>query len=151
MALRASWLPVTWRGNFPHLSPLDREIWLRFLDQQASAWQTFAYDVAVGGQDAPPGITDEPIRRAWKYSTAKRIDAVGQRPEELSLFEVRPDAQASAIGHLLTYLHLFREENPDPRPVRLYLVTDYIADDVRRVATAQRIAVLTYPPPEQRL
>lgn len=150
MPLRISWLPVTWRGNYPHLSPLDREIWLRFLDQQASAWQAFAYDVAVGGQEAPPHITDKNLRDAWRFSTAKRIDVLGQRPGEVSIFEVRPDAQASALGHLLTYQHLYQLDNPSTTPTKLYLVTDNLADDVRSALTAHGITALVYPPPENR-
>ncbi len=147
MAVSYTLLPPTWRGNFPHMAEGDRDIWLRWLDQEGAKWQGFAYDVAVGGQEAPAEVTDPKIRAAWRFNTAKRIDALGAKPGQLCIFEVRSTAGVSAIGALQAYEALFKEEDTSGLPVSKCLVTDFIAPDTRRAAEAQGITVTMLPPP----
>ncbi len=137
--------PPGWRGRFPHMAEGDRPLWLLWMDDHADEWASFAYDVAVGGQDAPANIVDPAMRRAWKFNTAKRIDALGFKADQIGIFEVRPQSGVSAIGALLAYEHLLREALSDVRPVRKYLITDLIAADTQRAAEAQGITVLVYP------
>lgn len=139
-------VPNTWRGNFPHMSDGDRPLWLRYLDDHANEWSQFAYDVAVGGQEAPADVTDAAIRRAWHFNTAKRIDALGVAPGARAIFEIREQAGVGAVGSLVVYRTLLRADFPDLRPLRLILLTDHIAPDTGAAAREQGIEIITYPP-----
>lgn len=139
-------VPAAWRGNFPHMSPGDRPIWLRYLLEHGDEWKTFAYDVAIGGQEAPHHVTDPALRRAWHFNTAKRIDAVGFRDDAVGLFEIREHAGPGAVGAVVVYRTLYPADHPDVRPLRSYLLTDLIAPDTQRAAEAQGITVLVFPP-----
>lgn len=144
-ALDIQWQAPTWRGHFPQLSLEDRLIWGRFLDREAPRYDAFAYDVPVGGLDCDDQDLPEAVRRQWRYCTAKRIDALGLRPDGVTLFEVRYQAGVSAVGALLVYDFLWREHNPALAPPVLRLLTDQIAPDTKRAAEAYRIAVTTLP------
>ncbi len=145
MSLTLRLLPTSWRGHYPHMAAGDRPIWERYLDDHAREWDHFAYDVAVGGLDPPPTVTDEAIRRAWRWNTAKRIDALGFNDGAIGIFEVRPYAQVSALGAVLAYSVLLRAELTDVRPHRLYIVTDSIPADIQFAAEHYGVTVLEFP------
>lgn len=145
MSLDLALLPHTWRGNYPAMSTGDRPLWEAYLTEHGPRYVGIAYNVTVGGAEAPPSIEAQEMRRAWRFNTSKRIDALAFRQDAIHLIEVRVNAGPTAIGSLITYRHLLAEVLADARPVSLLLVTNIIAPDTRRVAEAQGITIYTYP------
>jgi len=131
----------TWTGRPPHMSSQDWAIWQRWHAFRAKDFMGFYYDCAVGeGTKPPEGGTDKQ-RAAWIRITQKRIDAIGIRADAIWIIEVRPSAGSSAMGALLTYDHLLKDDNPFALPIRLALVTDATDNDFRRVLKAYGIQV----------
>lgn len=98
-----SWVPNTFRGNYPHFAKRDAPVWARFLALYGNRYAGFAYDVALGGATLPAVGAPEPERLGWQYSTALKVDACGQAEDGVWLFEVRPEATVSALGAVLSY------------------------------------------------
>ena len=128
-------------GRFPHLLPNEEKIWLRFLQIYGDQFENYRYDVRVGrGVDPGP-------RYEWKWRklaimlTQKRIDVVAERDGEVWIFEVKPDAGLSAIGQVLSYRVLYREQFKEKRPIKLAIVTTRVDDDIREVAKEYGIVV----------
>jgi len=128
-------------GRFPHLLPNEEKIWVRFLQIYGDQFKNYRYDVRVGrGVDPGP-------RYEWKWRklaimlTQKRIDVVAERDGEVWIFEVKPDAGLSAIGQVLSYRVLYREQFKERRPIKLAIVTTRVDDDIREVAKEYGIVV----------
>lgn len=131
--------PPSFRGNFPAMARTDRPIWERWLDKHANeGWEGFAYNLRLGGQQPPPG-TDPQAAKMWRDVTSKRIDALGVKPDSLSIIEVREGAKGSAIGQLLGYAALWAALAIDARPVKLLLVTDSADADTALIAFQQGV------------
>jgi hypothetical protein len=140
--------PVRKVGHYPHMARRDVSLWERFLDAFGGDFDSFAYDVALGGlEPADPGIP-EAERRGWRYATAAKIDAVGFRPDEVWIIEVKPNASFSALGQLLAY-SLLAEREPFTRlPLLAVLVTDNATPDMLYVAGQLGIPVYQVAEPE---
>lgn len=96
-------LPTTFRGNYPHMAKLDAAVWERFLDRMAAGFESFCYDVALGGRRIEGLELSIEEQLGWQYNTALKIDAVGLTPEQAWIIEVRPNATVSALGSALCY------------------------------------------------
>ncbi len=138
-------LPPALLGWYPHMARRDAVIWERYLKREASAWRGFAYDVALGGQlvDDPTG--DPATLKGYQFSTAQRIDVVGDRGTEHWIIEVRHQARVSAIGAAMGYLLLAQRDPWTDLPLIPCVVTDNMSPDVRWVAEQFNVQVLLVP------
>jgi len=129
------------RPKYPHMLPIEVEIWDRFAREHAEEWDRFDYDVHVGSIPELPADTPEHTLRLAEAVMRKRIDAVGWRGNQPYLFEVKPRAGMSALGQLLTYRTLFRRDvQRDPEPF-LRVVTDSLAPDMKEIFNENDVAV----------
>lgn len=140
-------LPVTTRGVFPHLSKHDTSIWSRFLDAYADAFESFAYDVALGGQKVDPQHGGEETRLGWQYSTALKVDVVGFRSDAAWIIEVKPNAGTNAVGAALCYTELARVDVFTDRELVPIVVTDRMSPDVKFAAAELGVLVFELPEP----
>ena len=134
-------LPAEWRGNYPHMAKLDREVWTRFLDRHAAEFSGFAYDVALGGRVIEGLELDEPTKLGWQYNTALKIDAIGFKDEEAWVIEVKPEANVAAFGAALAYTILCEKEQFITQRLIPVIVAEYIHADVAYVC--QQLSVTT--------
>lgn len=132
----------TWSGRPPHMSPEDRGIWERW---RSSAMVTLServyFDVGLTTTEAPLG-TEPNMARMFERVTAQRIDVVLEYPKQWFIVELRHDASSSAIGRLLSYLLLWKQAPPDPRPVSAVLVTDRPAPALTDLARSHDIKLV---------
>jgi len=134
--------PNNFTGIPTHMSTGDFNIWGRW---HAFNWQHFSgfyFDAAVGVGTIPPPGGPEKLRAAWIRLTKKRIDAIGLRADAIWIIEVRATAGSSALGAVLTYLHLLRDDNPFSLPLAGAIITDRADDDSRRVMAAYNITAI---------
>lgn len=106
--------------------------WPSVLDEVLQEW----CNVRVGS-GAP--VTETPgdlpsLHEGWVKNTQKRIDVVALTKSEVWIIELRHAASANAIGRLLMYRDLWAEDPIWVLPVKLYLVTNWEDQDVRRLA-----------------
>jgi|FLYL01.1.fsa_nt_gi hypothetical protein len=113
-----------WRGFYPHMREADRPLWNRFLDRYGEEFEGFEYDVRVGTPSRAAVGMDPQTQAVWEALTQLRIDAVGHKPSEVWLFEVKPYAGISSVGQLLGYRALYVRDRAPVVPVRMGVVTD---------------------------
>jgi hypothetical protein len=139
-------LPASSAGIFTHLSKHDSAIWSRFLDVYADAFQSFAYDVALGGQQVAEQHGDAATRLGWQYSTALKIDVVGFRELDTWVIEVKPNAGTNAVGAALCYVELAQVDKISDLELTPVVVTDRMSPDVK--FCAEQLGVLVFELPE---
>lgn len=124
---------TSYTGIPPHMSAGDYNIWQRYHALYWQQFQGFYYDVAVGKGAIVPPDTPENMARAWTRLTQKRIDVIGIRNTAIWIIEVRDSAGSSALGAILTYLHLLRDDNPFSLPLAGAILTDHADPDFKSV------------------
>lgn len=97
------------------------------------------FDVAVGPWPYIPPKTPEDYARMWARLNQKRIDVVLDFGTFVAIVELRWDASASAIGRLMMYRDLLKDDDPFGKPVQLYLVTNKV--DPLWAPTARSVGV----------
>jgi len=119
-----------WRGNPPHMLAPDIPVWYRFLDAWKHQFITLYYDSLLGG---PLLTTDEDkdrMSRMWRALTSKRTDAIAELQDEMWIIEVALFPEMRAVGQLITYDALWKEDPKIDKPVRKILVAQGIDSDV---------------------
>lgn len=126
----------------PSLTPLDLEVWRRFLFLRPTMFDSFAFQVPVGSGQPLPNSASDADRRAWDKLTAKRIDAVGVNRDGITVIEVKPRGGASALGQVLVYRDLYIQKIKPAQPVAALVVCNYIDEDVRLSALRYNVSFL---------
>jgi hypothetical protein len=134
---------ITWRGTPEQMLFSDVPLWHRFLDRYAYEFERFYYNVRVGGPDVSKIEGDEQLKRMWYLNTAKRIDAVGEKKNEIWIIEVASSPYLRAVGQCLSYGFLWAEDPKINKPVKTILVCPYIDSDLERILKHYGVWVLT--------
>lgn len=108
---------MKWRGRYPHLMPLDRAIWERFLDKYQDDFLAVQYDIMLGEGAPAPDNFSESDKRILYYATVKRADCLLILRDKLILVEVKPRLGMAALGQCLAYYLLWRQQYPYSPPV----------------------------------
>lgn len=120
----------------------DWAIWQRWHLYNHPTVIEFYYDVAVGQGAIIPEGTPQNMARAWTRLTQKRIDAIAVRKDAIWIIEVRDSAGHSALGAVLTYLHLLRDDNPFSLPLMGAIITDHADPDARSTTKEYGITLI---------
>jgi len=129
----------TWGGYPPHVSPDDLVIWKKYHTQIYGEAVNLYFDVGLGGPaEIEKGISRE-MEKAWIRLNQKRADVVIEALDRWVIVELRHYASAAALGRLLMYKDLWKQDPPDERPVELRLVSDGYDKDVASTAMALNI------------
>lgn len=131
--------------RFPHLLPVDADIWRQHLEAHFSEYSQLEYDVRVGdGRDPGPGF-DRNMRDMAYALSCRRIDVVAHVGSGLQIIEVTHSAGFTAIGQLISYPILYRDTYPGGAPLRPILVAGEIQTDITPVLERLGIMYYTYP------
>ena len=131
--------------KYKHMSPYECLLWDEYLYRFQDFYDRFEYDVHVGEGSTLPGVTTPEFLAAGKLLTQKRIDAVGYRPGEIWIYEVKPDAGLSALGQLLAYRDLYTRQFLPGESIHLALVTDHLSPDDEFLLNKNNIAINRFP------
>lgn len=137
---------ITWRGDPQQMLPADVPLWHLFLDHYAGNFERFFYNVRVGGPDLTSIDADEAIKKMWYASTAKRIDAIGEKKNEIWIIEVASSPYLRAVGQCLSYKFLWDEDPKINKPAKMVLLCYFLDSDLRKVLQANKVEVLTIEP-----
>lgn len=116
------------------MSTEDSILWTKYRTEAIKNAVHIYFDVGLGGQTTVPPGTSPEMARMWLRNTQKRIDVLIEEPTRWVIIELRPRAQASAIGRLLQYFDLWKEDPPNTKTVELRLVTDTTDQDTKKLA-----------------
>jgi hypothetical protein len=142
---------ITWRGDPQQMLPPDVPLWHLFLDRYAGNFERFFYNVRVGGPDMTNVDASEAMKKMWYASTAKRIDAIGEKKDEIWIIEVASSPYLRAVGQMLTYHFLWDLDPKINKPVKDVLLCYFIDSDLRKVLEHNKVTVLTIDPPTKTL
>lgn len=130
--------------HFPERSPREDALIADFLRAHVEEYERYSFSVRVGQGVTPnpdhlPGVQQQSIR-----NSQMRIDMLAWQGDQPFVFEVKERANHHAIGQLLTYRHLWMEDNPDARAPNLAVVARTIEPDMERVFAAAGVTVYLY-------
>jgi len=128
--------------NYPHMLNEDRDIWSTFLALDEYPIEKVWYDVHCGfGLPVPAGSPES----AYKISqgvTRKRIDVICTVKNELWIIEIKPHANMKALGQIITYERLFRDEYETSYKIVPVLLCWSIDPDIMQSLVSMGVRVL---------
>ena len=130
---------IFWRGKYPQMLNEDFPIWKRYLKAHGEEYLWFYYNVYVDGQLPTNPNIPEKLKEGWWKSTAKRIDAIGEKENEIVIIEITTRPGFRAIGQILTYRYLWNKDPLIRKPVRNLLVGHMLDDDLEAVLSEMGI------------
>jgi hypothetical protein len=126
----------------PQMMPEDIPTWQTFRKAFGEIFLHFYYNVKLGGQLLDNQTVTENIRKSWYYSTAKRVDAVGETKDEVWLIEVTENPGIRAIGQCAAYRALWAIDPKINKPAVSVLVVHRIDQDLRFAASVEGVRVM---------
>lgn len=133
---------IDWRGDPPHMLAPDVPVWYRFLEKWGSQIITLYYDCLLGGAYVPPEQQADPILKSWRYTTAKRPDAIAETKGEVWIIEVSANPGLRAVGQCVSYQSLWLEDPKIPKIERPVLICETLDTDLG--AVCGRLGVLVF-------
>lgn len=130
-----------WRGKPPHMLAPDIPIWYRFLDEHAAEFNKLYYDCQLGGVTLTAQDLEDPMVRMSRALLAKRADAIAETNDQTWLIEVSASPGMRALGQLLTYHELWKQDPQISKPIHLILVADQVDPDILPAYTQYLISV----------
>lgn len=127
--------------KFPHMSPVDIEVWKRFLLRYPTMFSNLQYDVRVGKGIPPLANVSDTLKRDWLLLTQKRIDVVGYSSGQIGIIEVKGTAGTTAPGQPVAYSILFKNHFHPVSAINPILVCSSAGVDVMTIAHAMHVQV----------
>jgi hypothetical protein len=138
---------ITWHGVPQQMLEADVPVWHQFLDQYGSQFLRFYYNVRVGSTDLSKVNVDDNLKKMWYESTAKRIDAIGEKEKEIWIIEVASNPYLRAVGQCLSYKFLWDEDPKINKPAKMVLVCPFLDSDLERILKHYQVTIVRINPP----
>jgi hypothetical protein len=113
--------------------PLEVAVLKEWLRLHESEYTSFDYNVRTGTGTDPGPTYPQNIRDMGVAVTQKRIDAIAWNGNVPTLIEVKNRATLTAVGQILAYKVLFKQDNPLSPDPKLLLVAAKFDPDVYAV------------------
>lgn len=126
-----------WAGTPPGMSEIDRQLWHRWRSTGLKGALRMYFNVRMGADEIMPKETPEREREFWYLYVAKRADAIVEYPDNITIIELRDEANANAVGRLLQYSLLWNKDPKIAKKVRLLIITNRYDADVELLAKSQ--------------
>jgi len=138
------------RMQFPERNHFESAIIVDFLKARGREYDRYSISVRVG-QGLTPDPTHLPaVQLNTIRGTQKRIDMMAWQGLQAFIFEVKLRLQPYALGQLLTYRHLWMEENPDALEPRLAVIARIGDPDTERALEQHGVDVYLYEETDDR-
>lgn len=140
--MREGRFPYKILSKYPHMKPADVTVWERFINFNEGYFTSVDYDMHIGeGADFLPTGEDTPDGRENRLYQRK-IDVVGYTPDKTWIVEVKPIADMSALGQILTYRSLTRNKAEFGEEPRFAVVCEEVSNEMKAVFQEYQIAVI---------
>jgi len=130
-------------GSYPHLGPQDAAIWDRFIANNPGKFIRCWYDFRVGDEDAIDANIPQAVAQNWWDLSYWRIDVAAEDREKIYIIEIKPRANAKAIGQADAYAALYEEDEKPAKQVVAVVLTDIATPTLLRVAKNRGVEVWT--------
>lgn len=129
------------RSWYPHMKPADVALWDRFIEKYPDAYDTCEYDFWVGSPPPFNPIVNEETMGSVDGLYRLKIDVVGRKDGSIDIIELKPRADAKALGQVREYVRLYKRDEKPNKPVRAVLVTDFVRSDFLEAAGAENVVL----------
>ena len=130
------------RGEYTHMSPVDKVIWERFIDTYPNKYDSVQYDFRVG--DPPPFnplMPDgEDLNQDALYRL--RIDVVGRDGNNRNIIEIKPNAGPSTIGQVKSYKALYTRDEEPKGITSMLIITDKIQPNMEWLCKLENVKII---------
>jgi hypothetical protein len=131
--------------QFPERTPKEAAIIRDWLLRHVDEYDRYSLSVRVGAGIAPDPTHDPGVQYSTVFSSKKRIDILAYQGRQPTIFEVKDRLIPAALGQLLTYRHLWMEENPDEPEPLLGAIARTSDDDTNRVLQSNGVTIYLIP------
>ncbi len=128
------------RRRYPHLLPIDVELWEKFVTNYPGFFGQVAYDVHVGEGITIPDNYSESLRGMAKTLTQKRIDVVGIKEDIAWVVEIKTYAGVTAVGQVITYRQLLSVAHHEFDNIGMMIITDMFQPDMTGIMGEHHIS-----------
>jgi len=127
-------MPYKIMSDYPHMRPRDEAIWTRFIQKNPARFAEVIYDHGVGDAADADEDTPENVAVAWHDLTRWKCDVVAEDNDAIYTIEVKPNANAKALGQALAYAILYKADHPGDTPVIPVVLTDVVHNTTAQAA-----------------
>ena len=128
--------------KYPHMSPGEEKLWERYLRWSPYVFLRLTYDLHLG-DSTPMDPTWEPWLQTLVLATSrKRVDVIGETDKEIIIYEVKEYAGMNALGQLLAYEALYREEYHPTKPIKKVVITDRLPPSLATIFPQFNVEVI---------
>lgn len=135
--------PFALRANYPHMKPADVAIWEAYIRAHPDAYEQAQYDVEVGSGPEFDTVVNAETGGSAEKLYKRKIDVVAHGADGIDIIEVKPNAGPSALGQVQAYRRLYVRDFMTARQVHAVVLTDIIGRDMRELAAADDVVLLT--------
>jgi len=121
--------PSTYFEKHPRMSVEDWPVWKQYLLKNYEKYMHILYDFPLGKGSELPKTDPSSDAESYRHLTKKRVDAIGETPTEIHLFEVKPRLTPKALGQAMTYLHLYKKQEKPRKKVRAIILCQLANED----------------------
>lgn len=124
------------------MKPADVHIWEKYVRANPGKFLSCDYDVPVG--QTPDWLDDNEDAKSAKQGILyrKKIDVVAFAEDHVCIIEVKPFAGSSALGQIMGYEILYRDEFPDVGRVVPMVVTNQCQNGYREIFARKGIVCI---------
>jgi len=132
----------------PRLGPKEAPLWAEFLSSTGILFTDYEYDFRVIPIADKLTASKGEYQYDWEQLTCPRIDAIARGAQgKLTLFEVRPNADADPVLRLIGYRELLKTLGIFTEPMNLAVVCRQMTPVTRNLCKAYGIEVFQIKSP----
>jgi len=136
-------VPPEVRIKYPHMLSEDHAAWTAFIESEWNMLDEVWYDVHVGAPMDLPRDSPNYMKAVVDGVSRKRIDVVGRDRGMLWIIEVKPFANMTAIGQVVTYAKLFNQEFDISPPALPMIVSMTLDRDILEIGEHLGVKMLS--------
>ncbi len=133
------------RLKYPAMQVDEMLVWRNWLELHQGEYDRFDYNFRIGKGHEIGAEFPENIRNLAKLQGQLRLDAVGYKGAQATIFEVERRAVPRNVGQLLTYNAVWIADGLSPAPPLLVLVASDFAVNLLPVIRDTRIRLDIVP------
>mgnify|MGYP001568292557 CR=1 FL=1 len=128
--------------SYPHLSLEDTVIWDRFIVARPNAYDFVEYDVCVGDRREDDTELNEATNRNAEYLGKYKIDVIGVKDGRIDIIEIKPIANARALGQIIQYDYLYERDFAPTGETRSVIVCGEVPPNMQEIADEHTIILI---------
>ena len=129
-------------NKYPGMRMGDEVIWDEFVKNHPDFFLSVWYNVPLGEPFPDEDAAIEAAANGALEVSQWRIDVLGETADTFVVIELRPHADARAIGNVIAYSKLFEKEWEPVKPVVQMILTDQISPIMETAAALCHVRLM---------